>query len=120
MKWRENNSSRKVRGGNRTRQRTAVLLSAVSLLGTSLGVSAAPPGPVVPPEQGSRPQPAFDGLAERDAGAVVRIASNQLKWRSDQFKTPGESRALNFTKPGEKGQHKSFPTESIKPKPKTR
>jgi hypothetical protein len=50
---------------------------------------------------------------------MARIASNQLKWRSNQQKVkPGESRSLNFTKPGEKGKQSGFPTETIKQKKK--
>jgi hypothetical protein len=117
MSERVSKIGRNVRSDNSGRRSgTAVLLAAASLLGTSLGVAAATlPDPPVPAEKRSGPQPAVGGLAEQGAGAVARIASNQLKWRSNQQKVkPGESRSLNFTKPGEKKKQGGFPTETIK------
>jgi hypothetical protein len=121
MSERVSKSGRNVRSDNIGRSSgVAVLLAAASLLGTSLGVAAATlPGPPVPAEKRSGPQPAPGSLAEQGAGAVARIASNQLKWRSNQQKVkPGESRSLNFTKPVEKKKQGGFPTETIKQRKK--
>jgi hypothetical protein len=119
MSERTSKRGRNIRSDNSGRRSgTAVLLAVASLLGTSLGVAAATlPGPMVPAEKRAAPPPALGSLAEQGAGATVRIASNQLKWRSNQQKVKlGESRSLNFTKPGDKGKQKGFPTETIKRK----
>jgi hypothetical protein len=64
-----------------------VLLAAVSLLGTSLGVSAAiPVDPMAPTAKNSVPRPTFDKVAAQRSDQLKVRQSNQYKWQSNQYK----------------------------------
>lgn len=102
MKERDSIAGRKVRkDGSSQRARTPVLLAAVSLLGTSLGVSAAAPvDPTASTAWISMPRPTLDKLAAEQSNQVklrsdqvklkrsnqVKLWSDQIKLRSDQIK----------------------------------
>jgi len=76
------NANKAWTAGGRKHAGTSVLLAAVSLLGTSLGVSAATPVDSMAP-RGSSVPPTFDRLAERAVGRVRRV---QSKHESNQIK----------------------------------
>jgi hypothetical protein len=113
MSERDSNRRRKIGGSNSGGcPKTAVLVAAVSLLATSLGVSAATL-PDTPAEKYPGLRPSFSKLAQQGS----QTTSNQLKVQSNQLKMrSGTERALNFTKPGQK----VFPTETIKQKYKSK
>jgi hypothetical protein len=86
------NANRAGTDGGRTHASTSVLIAAVSLLATSLGVSAATSVDSMAP-RGFPPRPTFDRLAEL---AVGRVPKAQSKYESSQLKLKRPLKSMQY------------------------